>query len=235
MTGIVECPSLTTWLLVDLDANMDFGTTRDRKSEIAAAAVATIGFLNARDSNRLGALLMAGPHRRQFPPRPGRDHVRAILTATLMPPDVTGQGHTDLTAGLHRILSTQHHRGMIVVVSDLRGDDALGSRLPDDIARATLEHDVLVVQVVDRRDVDIPDVGLINLVDPASGREREVVVTPALRTAYRQRAKQFQDEVSDRIRAAGADHMVLETGGDWLSAIARHVRQRRNQRLPRRT
>lgn len=226
---------LTTWLLVDLDANMDFGTTRDRKSEIAAAAVATIGFLNARDSNRLGALLMAGPHRRQFPPRPGRDHVRAILTATLMPPDVTGQGHTDLTAGLHRILSTQHHRGMIVVVSDLRGDGALGSRLPDDIARATLEHDVLVVQVVDRRDVDIPDVGLINLVDPASGREREVVVTPALRTAYRQRAQQFQDEVSDRIRAAGADHMVLETGGDWLSAIARHVRQRRNQRLPRRT
>lgn len=226
---------LTTWLLVDLDANMAFGTHVDHKSDIAAAAIATIGFLNVRDSNRLGAMLLAGPHRRPFPPRPGKDHVRAILTAALSSPDVSGQGHSDLTDGLHRILANQHHRGMIVIVSDLRGDGRLGGGLPAHLGQATLQHDVLVIQIVDQRDIDIPDVGMINLVDPATGREREVVVTAALRTAYRQRAATFQDELADQIRGAGADHLVLETGGDWLSTIARHVRHRRTMRLPRRT
>lgn len=225
---------LTTWMLVDLDANMDFGTQRDRKSEIAAAAIATIGFLNVRDSNRLGAMLLAGPHRRPFPPRPGKDHVRAILTAALLPPKVDGLGHSDLTDGLHRILANQHHRGMIVIVSDLRGDGRVGGGLPADLGQATLRHDVLVIQIVDRRDVEIPDVGLINLVDPATGHEREVVITPAIRDAYQRRAARFQEELADEIRGTGADHLVLETGADWLSAIARHVRQRRTMRLPRR-
>lgn len=255
---------LTTWLVVDLDANMDFGTVGTSKADLAAAAIATIGFINVRDSNQLGAMLVAGPHRRPFPPRPGRDHVRAILTAAMQPPAVEGAGHSDLAAALHRVLATQRHRGMIVLVSDLRGGsaggqsgsgftdprgddpqgaadatgsqqaDGLAGRLPDDLAQATLQHDVLVIQVVDQRDIDLPDVGMINLVDPASGRSREVVATPGLRAEYRARAEEFQQRVSHDIRAAGADHLVLQTGQDWLSAIARHVRQRRHLRLPRR-
>lgn len=220
---------LTTWLVVDLDANMRFGTRRHRKGDLACAAIATIGFLNVRDSNRLGALLMAGPARRLFPPRPGRDHVRAILSSAMAAPPVEGHGHTDLGEGLHRVLAAARHRGMVVLVSDLRG-----GRLPDDLARATLHHDVLVVQVRDRRDVDLPDVGLLSVVDPATATTREVVVTPKVRAAYRRRATTFQDDLTSEIRAAGADHLVLDTGEDWLATIANHVRRRRHLPLPRR-
>lgn len=231
---------LTTWLVVDLDANMDFGTVGTSKRDLAAAAIATIGFLNARDSNRLGAMLVAGPHVRPFPPRPGRDHVMAVLTTALQAPDVEGAGHSDLPAALHDVLATERHRGMVVLVSDLRGardgsqpGRSLDPGLRDALARTTLRHDVLVIQVVDQRELEMPDVGLIDLVDPASGEVREVQATKALASAYRAHARRFHDQLASDVRSTGADHLVLQTGTDWLTAIARHVRQRRHLRLPR--
>lgn len=242
---------LTTWVIADLDANMQFGTTRDTKADIATAAVAAIGFLNARDANRLGAVLLRGSREQVLPPRGGRMQVRAVLRAMLAETARDGSGHNDLDAALHKVAKLARHRGLVVLVSDLRGgvppgatpgrrgrratgatsDDPVGG-IPRDLAAVARRHDLLVLQVQDERDVDLPDVGLIDLVDPATGETREVRLTPAVRQAYAQRVAAHQQAVTDAVRAAGADHLVLSTGQDWLTAIARHVHTR--MRHPRR-
>ncbi|MBY5161196.1 DUF58 domain-containing protein [Salsipaludibacter albus] len=225
---------LTTWLVVDLDANMQFGTDRDRKADVAAAAVAAIGFLNARDANRLGAILLRGGRQRVLPPRGGRRQVRAVLREVLAERASDGSGHNDLDAALHRVARLATHRGLVVLVSDLRGGvDDTGARVggvPGDLAVVAQHHDVLVVEVTDPRDVELPDVGLIDLVDPATGTHREVVVTPQVRDAYAARVAVHRDQVHRAVRAAGADHLVLTTGQDWLTTVARHVHHRMRRR-----
>lgn len=235
---------LTTWVIADLDANMQFGTTRDTKADIATAAVAAIGFLNARDANRLGAVLLRGSREQVLPPRSGRMQVRAILRAMLAETARDGSGHNDLDAALHKVAKLARQRGLVVLVSDLRGgahpaatargrrrerrpagDEQVGG-IPADLAAVARRHDVLVLQVQDDRDVDLPDVGLIDLVDPATGEAREVRLTPAVRAAYAERVAVHQQAVTDAVRGAGADHLVLSTGQDWLTAIARHVHTR---------
>lgn len=221
---------LTTWVVADLDANMQFGTTHDRKADLATAAVAAVGFLNARDANRLGAVLVRGGDQEVLPPRGGRLQVRAVLRSMLATTAHDGSGHSDLDAALHRVAKLARHRGLVVLVSDLRGRPARGDGtaggLPRDLAVVAQRHDVLVVEVRDPRDVDLPDVGLIDLVDPATGATREVRLTPAVRAAYAERVADHDRAVADLVRAAGADHLVLTTGDDWLTTIARHVHLR---------
>ena len=83
---------LEAWLVVDTSAAMRFGTTVSDKAQIALAAAAGVGFLTARNQNRLGAVLVAGPHLKVMPPRFGRDQVRAVLSAVAAPPPSEGLG-----------------------------------------------------------------------------------------------------------------------------------------------
>ena len=92
---------LEAWLVVDTSAAMRFGTTVADKAQAALVAAATVGFLTARNQNRLGAVLVAGPHLKVMPPRFGRDQVRAVLSNAATPPPSEGLGRADLAGG-HR-------------------------------------------------------------------------------------------------------------------------------------
>ena len=89
---------LEAWLVVDTSAAMRFGTTTADKAQVALAAAAGVGFLTARNQNRLGAVLVAGPHLKVVPPRFGRDQVRAVLSAIATSPPCEGAGPADLAA-----------------------------------------------------------------------------------------------------------------------------------------
>ena len=94
---------LEAWLVVDVSAAMRFGTADAEKAQVALAAAACVGFLTARNQNRLGAVLVAGPHLKVMPPRFGRDQVRAVLTAVASPPPSEGLGRGDLAGAIDRV------------------------------------------------------------------------------------------------------------------------------------
>ena len=87
---------LEAWLIVDTSAAMRFGTAVADKAQAALVATASVGFLTARNQNRLGAVLVAGPHLKVMPPRFGRDQVRAVLANAATPPPSEGLGRGDL-------------------------------------------------------------------------------------------------------------------------------------------
>ena len=113
---------LEAWLIVDTSASMRFGTTVSEKSQIALAAAAGVGFLTARNQNRLGAVLVAGPRLKVMPPRFGRDQVRAVLTAVASPPPAEGLGRADLVAAIDRVAVVCRRRGFVAVISDFAGE-----------------------------------------------------------------------------------------------------------------
>jgi len=215
---------LEAWLIVDTSAAMRFGTTVADKAQAALVAAATVGFLTARNQNRLGAVLVSGPHLKVMPPRFGRDQVRAMLSNAATPPPSEGLGRSDLAGAIDRVAMFSKRRGFVAVVSDFTGDSWV-----DPLARLGLRHDLLAIAVHDPRELDVPPVGLIDVVDPSTGRHREVRVTAAVQRRY---AAAAAEEVADRqfaMRRAGADVIDLATDEDWLASIVGHVTRKRTQ------
>ena len=138
--------------------------------------------------------------------------------------------------GIHR---SAHWRGLIVVVSDfLDGLDSpigTGDQGPvweRPIRRLAHRHHVLAVEVVDPRELELPDVGLLTLIDPETGQRREVsTASKRLRERYAAAAVEQRETIGTALRRTGADHLVLRTDRDWLRDIVWHVvAQRRRAR-----
>jgi uncharacterized protein (DUF58 family) len=138
--------------------------------------------------------------------------------------------------GLHR---SARRRGLIVVVSDfLDGLDSVvgtggeGPAWERSIRRLAHRHHVLAVEVVDPRELELPDVGLLTLIDPETGQRREVsTASKRLRERYAAAAAEQREAVAVALRRSGADHLVLRTDRDWLRDIVWHVvAQRRRAR-----
>lgn len=215
---------LTAWLVVDASAAMRFGTVADDKARTATAAAACIGFLTARNQNRLGAVLVAGPSIHVIPPRSGANQVRAILSTLADPPDSEGLGHADLAGALDRVGALARRRGFVAVVSDFAGDAWQPA-----LARLGMRHDLLAITVHDPRELDVPPIGLVELEDPATGSVREVRVTKQVQQRYAAAAEAQRRQRADALGRAGADTIDLATDGDWLSTIVQHTRRKRVQ------
>ncbi|WP_229399438.1 DUF58 domain-containing protein [Micromonospora okii] len=233
---------LTTWLLVDASPSMEYGTADLDKRELAVAAVAAIGFLTAGTGNRLGAQVLGPDGLRRFPARGGRTHLLGLLRALLSAPRTAGRDDPGaappptLTEGLAAVSRVATRRGLVVVVSDLLDG------LPDDPAdpppwepalrRLAVRHRVLVVEVTDPRELELPDVGLITLADPETGRRREVWTGDRrLRERYAAASAAQRDQVRQVLRRCGATHLPLRTDRDWCADIVRHVHAQRRLAL----
>jgi uncharacterized protein (DUF58 family) len=201
---------------------MAFGTARADKRTVALTAVAAIGFLTARHHNKVGAVIASGPEVRTLPPRQGRDQVRAILAAVATAPMVDGSGRTDLGALCHDVGGRARRTGFVGIVSDFLSQGwavplgALGTR-----------HDVLAVEVVDPRELELPDVGVLDLVDPATGQRREVRLTADVRRRYAEAAAHQRRRIREDLVSAGAHHLQLRTDRDWITDLVRFVELRR--------
>ncbi|MCW3818432.1 DUF58 domain-containing protein [Micromonospora sp. DR5-3] len=224
---------LTTWLLVDASPSMAYGTATLDKRELSVAAVAAVGFLTAGVGSRLGALVLSPDGVRRFPARGGRTHLLGLLRALLAAPrpDVV-VAPPALADGLDGVGRVARRRGLVVVVSDFLDG------LPDDpdaappwevlLRRLAVRHQVLAVEVTDPRELELPDVGLVTMVDPETGRRREVWTGDrSLRERYAQAAAAQRDQVRAALRRSGASHLALRTDRDWSADIVRHVHAQR--------
>lgn len=219
---------LTTWLVVDTSASLDFGTADREKRDLALGAAAAVGFLTARGGNRVGAVLSGGPGRVTLPPRPGAAGVHAVLRRVATAPrrdSAPGDGAT-LGESLDALARMRNRRGLVAVVSDFLEP---GWQRP--LHRVALRHQVLALVVADAREATLPAVGLLTLVDPETGRRLEVQTSSAkLRARYEAAAAAQRARRRDDLRRAGCDVIELDTGRDWLLDIVRHVGASRRTR-----
>lgn len=218
---------LETWMVVDMSASLDFGTAGCEKRDLAVAAAAAITYLNSGGGNRIGALIANGDQVVRVPARAGRQHeqtlLRAIATSPRAPLGVRG----DLAAAIDALRRPERRRGMAVVISDFLGPINWMRPLRAIAAR----HEVLGIEVLDPRDVELPDVGDVILQDTESGVTREFTIDAQLRDDFARAAAAHRDEVARTLRRCGAPMMTLRTDRDWIADIVRFVASRRRGAL----
>jgi uncharacterized protein (DUF58 family) len=214
---------LETWLVVDMSASLDFGTTGCEKRDLAVAAAAAIGFLNSGGGNRLGAVIANGESMIRVPALSGRMHehqlLRAIATSPKPPLGVRG----DLAAAIDALRRPERRRGMAVIISDFLGPINWMRPLRAIAGR----HEVLGIEVIDPRDVELPDVGDVILQDPETGVTREFTIDEQLRGDFEKAAAAHRAEVARTLRRCDAPLLTLRTDRDWIADVVRFVANRR--------
>jgi uncharacterized protein (DUF58 family) len=218
---------LETWLVVDSSASLDFGTVGCEKRDLAMAAAAAFTFLTVRGGNRVAASLF-GTDATVVPPRSGRPAALALLhRLEQRGRAATGSESTTLAEALRRIRLTAKRRGLIVLITDLidRSD------WQRELRALALRHEVVVVEVRDPRESNLPAVGLLMLVDPETGQRLEVQTSnPKVRARFAELAANRQAEHARQVRGTGSSHLVLSTDRDWLTDVVRFVVARRRRR-----
>lgn len=215
--------TLTAWVILDLSASMTFGTEDRRKADVAEGAALAIGHLATRRGNRLGVMTFGDPAPQVIRPGQGRVGMLRLLMALRRDPPPEGGGATSLGLVLSRAAGIFRSRSAVFVISDFRG--ARDWKKP--LQRLTHRHEVFAVEIRDRREQELPDVGDLWLIDPETGRQLRVdTANSRLRRRFSQAAAAERGEVASELRSTGADHVVLWTSGDWLRTLARTLSPR---------
>ncbi len=215
---------LETWMVIDRSARLDVGTAQREKRDLVLAAAATVCFLTAADGNRVGAILCGRGHETVIPPRGSRRHVFHLLSEISGTPRGDESGPTDLAQALSRVANLARRRGLVVVVSDFWVPDGWDRPL----RQLSQRHDVVVIQVTDPIESELPDVGPLAVTDPATGETRIVPTHKRkIRTAYAAAAAERKTKLDAAFRHAGVEHLELSTDRDWLDDVVRYVARRR--------
>ncbi len=218
---------LETWLVVDMSASLDFGTTGCEKRDLAVAAAAAITYLNSGGGNRLGAVIANGDKVVRVPALSGRTHEQTLLRTIATMPRAPQGVRGDLAAAIDALRRPERRRGMAVIISDFLGPINWMRPLRAIAAR----HEVLGIEVLDPRDVELPAVGDVVLQDTESGVTREFTIDERLREDFERAAAGHRQEVARTLRRCGAPLLTLRTDRDWIADIVRFVASRRRGAL----
>ncbi len=208
--------ALTTWLLIDRSASMQFGTADRRKADVAEGVALALGHVASRRGNRLGVITSGSGAAASRRPRQGRAGLLAALLALRIDDAAGHEKATALREGFEYASRVARQRALLVIVSDLRGPRDWAVPL----ARLAARHDVLMIEVRDPREESLEDAGELTLVDPDTGEQVRVDThSRRLRERYAVAAAADRAAVAVDIRRAGADHVVLSTQGEWLRPL----------------
>lgn len=216
---------LETWVVADLSASLDFGSAVCEKRDLVVCAVAAIAHLTGGGGNRIGALISNGETTKRIPARGGLAHARGLVKTVAQTPRAPEGTRGDLAEAIEQLRRPPRRRGLAVVISDFLGEQDWQHPL----RALSQRHDLIGVEIVDPRDIDLPEVGTVVLSDPETGKQREVHASPLLRREFAAAAREHRDEVAAGLRRAGAAHLVLRTDSDWIADMVRFVVARKRR------
>jgi uncharacterized protein (DUF58 family) len=216
----VEERDLTVFLAVDVSGSLGFGSRAILKRELAAEVAALLAFAAVRNQDRVGAALLSERLELFLPPQRRRTHVLRMVREIL---DREPRGATDLERGLSAVLATLKRRAVLFLISDF-----VGAACPSALKAAAARHDLIVVEVVDPRDIELPAVGPVVLRDAETGEAALVDGRRAARE-HRERRGRERSDLRRLLRGLGVDHLELRTDQPYTDRLLAFFEQRKRR------
>jgi uncharacterized protein (DUF58 family) len=223
---------LTILLLVDVSASGNFGSTSQSKREMAAELASVLAFSAIRNNDKVGLILFSDHIEQYIPPKKGRRHVLRVVREILyFEPQHRG---TDIVQALdfaNRVLS---RRAVTFLISDFQtsGDQtrALAS-LQRAIRLTHTRHDLVAMHIQDRREHELPDVGLLAIEDAESGEMLEISTSnPKVRARFAELSRRNVDALRRVLNAESVDSLELETGESYVPPLMNFFKTRERRR-----
>lgn len=220
----VEERELTVLLAVDLSGSMGTGSRSRTKRQIAAEGAALLAFSALRNNDKVGLVAFTDRIELLVRPKKGRGHVMRLLREILaLQPK--GKG-TDLAAAVEVVTHLSKQRAIVALISDLHATPEGLEKAARPLRVLATRHDLVAVEVEDPIEGELPDAGLVSIVDPETGRAALVDTSDKLvRSEYKKRMAADRAKVRSALERLGVDH-VRVTDRESANALVRFLRRR---------
>lgn len=220
---------LTVMLLVDVSGSRNFGTISQFKRDSMAEIAATLAFSTIENNDKVGVIFFSDKIEKFIPPKKGKSHVLHIIRE-LISFEPTSSG-TDINQALQYLTNAQKRRCTAFLISDLQDPQfaVIETRTKSGVTPiviASRKHDLNIIQIYDRRDAELPDVGLIKMKDAESGvRVWTDTSLRSTREAYAAHWNKQQQNLVALFQKTGINHVSLRTDEDFVKALMRLFKQ----------
>ncbi len=212
---------LPVMLLIDVSGSLDFGTQKQMKRDMVTEIAATIAFSAIQNNDKIGVVFFSDKIEKYIPPKKGRKHILYIIREML---DFHPESkRTDVKQAVEFLSSVQKRRTTAFILSDfyVRND------FQQSLQIANRKHDVVAIQVYDQRARELPDVGLMKVVDAETGFEQYVdTSSKRLRESYRKYWQSRQSQLLETFNKSNVDNVSIATNDDFVKALLMLFKQR---------
>ena len=219
---------LTVMLLVDVSGSRNFGSVSQMKRDTMAEVAATLAFSTIENNDKVGVIFFSDQIEKFIPPKKGKSHVLHIIRELLsFEPQHTG---TDINAALQFLTNAQKRRCTAFLISDFIGAYPQplpkGKGVTDPVTIAARKHDLSAIQIYDRRDAEMPNVGLLKVRDPETGARVWVDTSlSSVRNAYAQAWRDQQAALETIYTKTGMNHISMRTDEDYVKKLMQLFQQ----------
>lgn len=220
----VEERELTVMLLVDLSASGQFGTVRKLKIEIATELCAVLALSAITNNDKVGLILFTNKIEMFIPPQKGKHHILRVIREVLyFQPQHQG---TNISLALEYLHRVSRRRTVCFLVSDFLADGYETS-----LRIAHRRHDIILITITDRREMSLPQVGLMRLRDLESGHHILVdTSSPRVRQHYQQRRDEALAQRQALFQTLSIDAIEVRTDEPYINPLMRFFRRRERRR-----
>ena len=212
---------LTVMLLIDVSGSLDFGTQKQMKRDMVTEIAATIAFSAIQNNDKIGVVFFSDKIEKYIPPKKGRKHILYIIREML---DFQPESkRTDVQQAVEFLSSVQKRRTTAFILSDFYVRDDFQQSLQI----CNRKHDVVAIQVYDQRAKELPDVGLMKVVDAETGFEQYIdTSSKRLRQAYQRYWMSRQAELQETFNKSNVDNVSIATNEDFVKSLLMVFKQR---------
>ena len=205
---------LTVMLVVDVSGSRNFGAVGDEKRQMIAEISATLAFSAIQNNDKIGAVFFSDKIEKFIPPKKGKKHILFIIRELL---DFQPQNNgTDIALALRYLTDALKKRCTMFLISDFIDDSDYGKPM----TIAGNKHDLMALQVYDKRDSHLPDVGLMRVSDLETGATRWIDTSSSkVRKAYDKWWYDRQQSMSQTLRSSRVDFATVATDEDYVVAL----------------
>jgi len=205
---------LTVMLMIDISGSKDFGTVHVMKNEITTEIAATLAFSAIQNNDKIGVIFFSDKIEKFIPPQKGRKHILYIIRELL---DFQPENRkTDIAQALKYLTNVIKKRCTTFLISDFINKNSY----MDALTIANRKHDVVAIQVYDRREVELPAVGLVKMKDAETGVERWIDSSSSyVRKMYGEWWKRRQEEMVQSFNKCRVDSVSVRTEDDYVKSL----------------
>ena len=221
---------LTVMLLVDVSGSRNFGTLSQMKRDTIAEVAATLAFSTIENNDKVGVLFFSDKIEKFIPAKKGKGHVLHIIRE-LLSFEPTSNG-TDIQQALQYFSNAQKRRCVAFLISDMIDPkfsyqpSAVRGQKASPIVIAARKHDLNAIQIYDRRDAELPNMGLLKVRDPETGaRVWADTALASVRNAYAEAWRQQQAALENVYTKTGVHNISIRTDEDYVKALMRLFKQ----------
>ena len=216
---------LTMMLLIDVSGSRMFGTTEKLKKNTITEIAAVLAFSAAQNNDKVGCIVFSDRVEKFIPPKKGRAHVLMIIKELIsFMPENNG---TDISEGLRYLTNILKKRSTAFVLSDFMDTADGRARFEDALKIASGKHDMVGIRVYDRREQQLPDVGILELKDAETGEKVWVdTASRAVRDAYARNWEQTSALIDSSLKRCRVDNVKIATGEDYVTSLMKLFKRR---------